>query len=258
MEPRTGSTRTDIFGFLVEMDSTRLAMRMGGSESLAGCDSLVGGCVQPGTYGKLGVAAASNIPGGRSEASTWTDESGHFWLFGGYGAAAAAVTDGAELNDFWEFNPSTNEWTWMGGSRNDYDEPGVYGELGVPAASNMPGDKDGASSWIDESGHLWLFSGDLANDLWVYQPAAVTRPAPTPTFSPVAGTVAKDQIVKIADKVTSGLIIYYTTNGEEPTTASPKYTSAGIEVTVSETIKAIAVATGYSESAVASAKYTIK
>jgi hypothetical protein len=63
--------------------------------------------------------------------------------------------------------------------------------------------------------------------------------------------------VKITDKATTGLKIYYTTNGSAPTTKSTLYTSAGIKVSATETIKAVAVATGYSASAVASAKYTI-
>jgi len=41
---------------------------------------------QPGVYGTLGTPAAGNIPGGREEASSWTDSSGNRWLFGGYGA----------------------------------------------------------------------------------------------------------------------------------------------------------------------------
>jgi len=73
-----------------------------------------------------------------------------------------------------------------------------------------------------------------------------------------AGERLRDgQIVTIADKVTKGLIIYYTTNGKTPSTSSTKYTSAGIKVTATETIKVIAIATGYSQSAVASAKYTV-
>ena len=82
-------------------------------------------------------------------------------------------------------------------------------------------------------------------------------PAPTPTFLPAAGTFTTAQTVKIADTATTGLAIYYTTNGTAPTTTSTKYTSAGIAVTATKTIKAIATATGYSASAVASATYTI-
>jgi hypothetical protein len=83
----------------------------------------------------------------------------------------------------------------------------------------------------------------------------ITPPAATPTFSPVAGTYTSAQTVTITDS-TAGATIYYTTNGATPTISSTKYTGA-ISVGATETIEAIAVATGYSNSAVVSALYTI-
>ncbi|WP_263355503.1 chitobiase/beta-hexosaminidase C-terminal domain-containing protein, partial [Acidicapsa acidisoli] len=82
-----------------------------------------------------------------------------------------------------------------------------------------------------------------------------TPTAATPTFSVAAGTYASAQTVSISD-ATSGATIYYTTNGTTPTTASTKY-SGPIAVSATETLKAIAVASGYNNSTVASAAYTI-
>ncbi len=77
----------------------------------------------------------------------------------------------------------------------------------------------------------------------------------TPTFSPVAGAYATAQEVSIIDS-TKGATIYYTTDGSTPTTSSTKY-STPVKVTTTETLKAIAVASGYVNSAVTSATFTI-
>jgi hypothetical protein len=77
----------------------------------------------------------------------------------------------------------------------------------------------------------------------------------TPTFSPVAGTYSSAQSVALSD-ATSNATIYYTTNGTTPTTSSTQYTGP-IAVSSTETLEAIAVATGGANSAVASAAYTI-
>jgi len=129
----------------------------------------VGGSYRVGAesvYGTQGTPAADNRPGGRSEAVSWTDSSGNFWLFGGYGFVSNGTQD--LLNDLWEFSPTTSEWTWIGGSTTG-SAVGVYGTLGVPAAGNVPPGLAGAVSWIDRSGNSWLFGGDF-DALWEYNP----------------------------------------------------------------------------------------
>jgi hypothetical protein len=84
---------------------------------------------------------------------------------------------------------------------------------------------------------------------------SATAPAAAPTFSVQTGTFASTQSVTITD-ATAGATIYYTTNGTTPTTSSTMYTVA-ISVPATETIEAIATATGYTNSAVAPADYII-
>ena len=79
--------------------------------------------------------------------------------------------------------------------------------------------------------------------------------AATPAFSPAPGTFTSVQSVTLSDS-TTGASIYYTTNGSTPTAASTLY-SAPIAVSATTTIEAIAVASGYTNSAVATGAYTI-
>jgi beta-glucanase (GH16 family) len=83
----------------------------------------------------------------------------------------------------------------------------------------------------------------------------VQQQAAAPTFSPAAGTFSTTQTVTVSDS-TAGATIYYTTDGTAPTTSSTVY-SAPLAVTASETVEAIATASGYSQSPVATAAYTI-
>jgi hypothetical protein len=78
---------------------------------------------------------------------------------------------------------------------------------------------------------------------------------PAPTFSPAAGTYTTSQTVTISD-ATAGTTIYYTNNGTTPTTSSNVY-SGPITVSSTETLEAIAVETGYTNSPVTTAAYTI-
>jgi Chitobiase/beta-hexosaminidase C-terminal domain len=109
-----------------------------------------------------------------------------------------------------------------------------------------------------EDGAFRLVATWATEYAWNSNAATIALTSPqtaTPTFSPAAGTYTSAQSVTISD-ATSGSTIYYTTNGTTPTTSSTKYTGA-ISVGSTETIQAIAVASGHSQSAVGSAAYTI-
>jgi sugar lactone lactonase YvrE len=80
-------------------------------------------------------------------------------------------------------------------------------------------------------------------------------PAAPPVFSLASGSYLGARTVSISDS-TAGAVIYYTTDGTTPTTGSAKYSSA-IAVSQTETLEAIAVATGHAQSAVSIDTYTI-
>ena len=221
---------------------------------------------QSGSYGSIGTPAPGNIPGARESASAWTDSGGNLWLFGGYGYAAGSRGD---LNDLWEFNPFTSQWTWISGSNtigSSGGQPGAYGTLGVIASGNTPGSREAAMNWIDGHGNLWLFGGSgyvgpstagYLNDVWEYQPSVTALPpASAPNFSIAAGTYTTAQQVSITDS-TPGATIYYTTDGTTPNLNSGVY-SGPLTVSATETIRAVATAPNYSQSLVSSATYIIK
>ncbi len=79
--------------------------------------------------------------------------------------------------------------------------------------------------------------------------------AATPTISLGSGTYTVSQPVTISD-TTTGATIYYTLDGTTPTTSSKVY-SGPLTLSATETLKAIAVAIGYSPSAVATSSYTV-
>lgn len=89
------------------------------------------------------------------------------------GVATANVTNVAVTcaDDF-----SVGEWTWESGA-DIANQAGIYGTLGAPSTSNIPGARSLAASWSDADGNLWLFGGSgfdsagtngFLNDLWKY------------------------------------------------------------------------------------------
>ena len=154
---------------------------MGGNSTVpvnAGCTNCILG--QSPVPGTLGMPSAGNTPGGLWQASSWADNNGNLWLFGGWGYNTNG--NGAVPNDLWQFNPSSNEWAWMGGSSTFGSNAvaGTYGVLEKPAAGNFPGSRWSGATWTDSSGNFWLFGGGgedatdtegILNDLWEFNPS---------------------------------------------------------------------------------------
>ena len=90
--------------------------------------------------------------------------------------------------------------------------------------------------------------------------AAYVLKAATPVIAPAAGTYATAQAVTITS-ATPGAAIHFTVDGAAPTSASPTYADpiplplGGAAVTT--TVKAVALAAGFQDSAVASSTFTI-
>jgi len=123
------------------------------------------------SYGSLKTAKASNLPGARFDAISWTDSDDNLWLFGGSGFDSTGNTGG--LNDLWRWDGAN--WRWVSGSniRNQFS---TYGTRGVPDADKQLGGRVAPLRWIDSSDNLWLLggydvmAGGEMNDLWKYEP----------------------------------------------------------------------------------------
>jgi N-acetylneuraminic acid mutarotase len=183
-----------------------------------------------GVYGTLGVPAAANVPGARNSPLTWIDSTGNLWLFGGLGQAG-------QHNDLWRFDGAN--WSWMSGS-SSIDQVGVYGTLGVPAASNLPGSRQNSATWTDAAGNFWLFGGigqgavvGLAsnlNDLWKHDGSFWTWMGGSPGVNQagvygVQGTAAPTnqpgaRRSPVAWKTTAGEVLMFGGHGHDATGSS--------------------------------------
>ncbi len=125
---------------------------------------------QSGSYGTKGISTSTNTPGARFQSSTWVYNN-KLYLMGGSGNTGY-------FNDLWEYNPVTNNWTWLKGANTTY-QLGIYGTVGVASSSNTPGARRASSSWVYDN-KLYLFGGSAYNglatlyhnDLWEYDPTS--------------------------------------------------------------------------------------
>ena len=114
-------------------------------------------------------------PGKCSKATTWMHPSGVLYMFGGSSSKLAT-------SYFWSYSPGTLQWTKLGGTTGVTKCAGKYGEMGSASKKNYPGCREGAASWVDQHGNLWMFGGSgfdnfsttafampgLLSDFWMY------------------------------------------------------------------------------------------
>lgn len=93
----------------------------------------------------------TNPPSVRLYATTWVDENGNFWLYGGLSLSSGS------MSDLWEYNASSNAWNQI--------------------TSNTPAARIQSCSWTSLDDELWLFGGltstnTYSSDLWSYNISA--------------------------------------------------------------------------------------
>jgi len=96
----------------------------------------------------------------------------------------------------------------------------------------------------------------ITADSFIFTPVTVQQQAATPSFTPAAGTYSTSQSVTIST-TTSGATIRYTTDGSTPSETTGTVYSSPVSISATATLKAIAFESGFTDSAVASATYTI-
>ena len=182
---------------------------------------------------------------------------GAFWPGGILALSANADTPGSGVL-----------WATVATNNNALDNPPAPGALYAFDANNVANElwDSTMNSARDNFGNFAKFVPPLVVNGKVYvatqsKQVAVygllTATTATPTFSPAPGSYTSAQSVTLSD-TTPGAVIHYTTNGTTPTTSSATYSaSAPIAVSSTETIQAMAAASGYANSTVASGSYVI-
>jgi Legume lectin domain/Chitobiase/beta-hexosaminidase C-terminal domain/Fn3 associated len=122
---------------------------------------------------------------------------------------------------------------------------------------NIPSIVGGNTAYVGFTGGTGGQTSSQKILTWTLTSSGGSTPvAATPMLAPVGGTYTLPASVTITD-ATVGSTIYYTTNGNPPTTSSTIYNGA-FSLTGTTTVTAFAVASGYTNSAAAGATYTIQ
>lgn len=143
--------------------------------------------------------------------------------------------------------------TWIVGKTHTFIATGK-GEnvsLDIPSGNQYVKFEVSSSSTAPSSGNYKLIVDDV---VFTYTAGSEAPTCAAPTFSPAEGAYIDTQNVTISCE-TEGATIYYTTDGNDPTTESTVY-STPIEVSANTTIKAFAAKKDYTSSSIVSATYT--
>jgi hypothetical protein len=230
-----------------------------------------------GSYGTQGSPSTSNVPRARAMSVGWSDKNGNLWLLGGSIITASMQTfENSEVeylkNDLWEYHPyasiatpvispTTGTYTAAqsvtitdstSNSTIYYTTDGT-----TPTTSSKVYSSALTVSTTETISAIAVIGGlqsEVTSATFSVLTSSSSQPA-TPVISPVPGNVFTAPEVTIAD-ATSGVSIYYTTDGTTPTTSSTLYTGP-FQLTATSssptvTVQAIAALSGYANSATAS------
>lgn len=164
---------------------------------------------------------------------------------------------------------NTSSWTLIGSFRND----GATYNTKLGLDSDLSGTNNGTFLTTEFTEYTFNIAGtgnlidikieivansgseEVAFDNIVLSYGETTPTVSTPTLNPGAGTY-NDEVVVTISCATDGATIYYTTDGNDPTTASFVY-SAPLTFTSDTTLKAFATKDGHDDSAIATAVYEV-
>ena len=152
------------------------------------------------------------------------------------GTTSVTITDTTPGSTIFYTLDKSTPGTTAGGSTFQYSAPvSVASSETITALATAPGFTTSATS-----GAAYVINNTLPV-------------APTPIIAPGTGTFTSAQTVTITDP---GTTIFYTTNGNPPTTSSTQYTAPFV-VSATSTVQAIATETGFGNSATAQSVITI-
>ena len=150
----------------------------------------------------------------------------------------------------WDTKAQTIELHYSKDGGVTYTSTGVTSNNFTISSDNLPAGTNAVKITFDSSNQVGIKSCTITK----VEAAAITQ-VPAPQFSLQGGAYDGAQSVELTCTMADATI-YYTTDGNDPTTSSSVYSTA-IQVTESMTIKAYAVKEGLEDSPVVEAKYEI-
>jgi hypothetical protein len=181
-------------------------------------------------------------------------------------------------------NVSLSAFTISGGNQTTRINLSPFSGYSVPTYLRLARSGSTYTAYYSSDGSTWTTAGSFTDSLsvtglapyaWNYNstpskaPAITAKfdwfhnvvggsqsPAAMPTISPASGTSFSPTLSVSMNDATPQSTIYYTTDGTPATTSSTVYKGA-LTISASTTVNAIAIASGFTQSAEATASYTL-